>query len=112
MGKPEAVGSVTTWYAVNANGDPNESYDPNNSDGVQQYLISWKGNIFDMDTNFVEIFLYCGLEVRNVHCLLLASRNILLCCCQLFVLNSLYLCALICLVYFNRMVSSPQHLGK
>ena len=37
------VGNVTTMYAVEENGDPNEGCDPNDLENTElQYLIKWK----------------------------------------------------------------------
>lgn len=36
------TGSVTTVYAVEADGDPNTNFNPNKEAGEVQYLIKWK----------------------------------------------------------------------
>ncbi|XP_026286937.1 chromodomain-helicase-DNA-binding protein 1 isoform X2 [Frankliniella occidentalis] len=42
-GKRGAVGNITTMYAVETNGDPNEGSDPNDFENTElQYLIKWK----------------------------------------------------------------------
>ncbi|XP_061836669.1 chromodomain-helicase-DNA-binding protein 1 [Nerophis lumbriciformis] len=41
-GRKRAVGSVTTVYAVEADGDPNTNFNPNKELGEHQYLIKWK----------------------------------------------------------------------
>uniref|UniRef100_A0A8D3CCD7 DNA helicase n=1 Tax=Scophthalmus maximus TaxID=52904 RepID=A0A8D3CCD7_SCOMX len=41
-GKRNATGSVTTVYAVEADGDPNSNFNPNKEAGDVQYLIKWK----------------------------------------------------------------------
>ncbi|XP_013389384.1 chromodomain-helicase-DNA-binding protein 1 isoform X4 [Lingula anatina] len=42
-GKKEAIGSKTTIYNVEDNGDPNDGVNPDTDDVVEQYLIKWKG---------------------------------------------------------------------
>uniref|UniRef100_A0A3Q2Y1N5 Chromodomain helicase DNA binding protein 1 n=1 Tax=Hippocampus comes TaxID=109280 RepID=A0A3Q2Y1N5_HIPCM len=42
IGRKRAVGSVTTVYAVEADGDPNANFNPNKEAGEIQYLIKWK----------------------------------------------------------------------
>lgn len=37
-----ATGSITTVYAVEADGEPNSNFDPNREAGEVQYLIKWK----------------------------------------------------------------------
>ena len=37
-----ATGSVTTVYAIEADGDPNLNFNPNKEAGDIQYLIKWK----------------------------------------------------------------------
>lgn len=39
---PTATGSVTTVYAVEADGDPNTNFNPHKEAGDIQYLIKWK----------------------------------------------------------------------
>lgn len=39
---PTATGSITTVYAVEADGDPNASFNSNKEAGEIQYLIKWK----------------------------------------------------------------------
>ncbi|KAM9841440.1 chromodomain-helicase-DNA-binding protein 1 [Aulostomus maculatus] len=42
VGRKRATGSVTTVYAVEADGDPNANFNPNKEAGEVQYLIKWK----------------------------------------------------------------------
>ncbi|XP_057176821.1 chromodomain-helicase-DNA-binding protein 1-like isoform X2 [Triplophysa rosa] len=42
IGRKGATGAVTTVYAVEADGDPNATFDPNRQSGDVQYLIKWK----------------------------------------------------------------------
>uniref|UniRef100_A0A8D3A2Q8 DNA helicase n=1 Tax=Scophthalmus maximus TaxID=52904 RepID=A0A8D3A2Q8_SCOMX len=42
IGRKRATGSVTTVYAVEADGDPNSNFNPNKEAGDVQYLIKWK----------------------------------------------------------------------
>ncbi|XP_011480396.1 chromodomain-helicase-DNA-binding protein 1 [Oryzias latipes] len=42
IGRKRATGSVTTVYAVEADGDPNANFNPNKEAGDVQYLIKWK----------------------------------------------------------------------
>ncbi|KAG7221215.1 hypothetical protein INR49_017432, partial [Caranx melampygus] len=42
IGRKRAIGSVTTVYAVEADGDPNANFNPNKEAGEVQYLIKWK----------------------------------------------------------------------
>uniref|UniRef100_A0A3B4XZ24 Chromodomain helicase DNA binding protein 1 n=1 Tax=Seriola lalandi dorsalis TaxID=1841481 RepID=A0A3B4XZ24_SERLL len=42
IGRKRATGSVTTVYAVEADGDPNSNFSPNKEAGDVQYLIKWK----------------------------------------------------------------------
>ncbi|XP_061703590.1 chromodomain-helicase-DNA-binding protein 1 isoform X2 [Syngnathoides biaculeatus] len=42
IGRKRAVGSVTTVYAVEADGDPNAYFNSNKEAGEIQYLIKWK----------------------------------------------------------------------
>uniref|UniRef100_A0A8C4IAW1 DNA helicase n=1 Tax=Dicentrarchus labrax TaxID=13489 RepID=A0A8C4IAW1_DICLA len=42
IGRKRATGSVTTVYAVEADGDPNTNFNPNKEVGEIQYLIKWK----------------------------------------------------------------------
>ncbi|XP_049594392.1 chromodomain-helicase-DNA-binding protein 1 [Syngnathus scovelli] len=42
IGRKRAVGSVTTVYAVEADGDPNTNFNSNKEAGEIQYLIKWK----------------------------------------------------------------------
>uniref|UniRef100_A0A673C153 Uncharacterized protein n=1 Tax=Sphaeramia orbicularis TaxID=375764 RepID=A0A673C153_9TELE len=42
IGRKRATGSVTTVYAVEADGDPNINFNPNKEAGDVQYLIKWK----------------------------------------------------------------------
>lgn len=39
---PTAIGSATTVYAVEADGDPNADFSPSKEAGDVQYLIKWK----------------------------------------------------------------------
>lgn len=39
---PTAIGSATTVYAVEADGDPNTDFNPSKEAGDVQYLIKWK----------------------------------------------------------------------
>ncbi|XP_029428595.1 chromodomain-helicase-DNA-binding protein 1-like [Rhinatrema bivittatum] len=42
FGRKEAIGAITTIYAVEADGDPNGEYDKSKEPGEAQYLIKWK----------------------------------------------------------------------
>uniref|UniRef100_A0AAQ4PHI8 DNA helicase n=1 Tax=Gasterosteus aculeatus aculeatus TaxID=481459 RepID=A0AAQ4PHI8_GASAC len=42
IGRKRATGSVTTVYAVEADGDPNATFNTNKEPGEIQYLIKWK----------------------------------------------------------------------
>uniref|UniRef100_A0A8C9ZML9 Chromodomain helicase DNA binding protein 1 n=1 Tax=Sander lucioperca TaxID=283035 RepID=A0A8C9ZML9_SANLU len=42
IGRKRATGSITTVYAVEADGDPNVNFNPNKEAGDIQYLIKWK----------------------------------------------------------------------
>ncbi|XP_010792420.1 chromodomain-helicase-DNA-binding protein 1-like [Notothenia coriiceps] len=42
IGRKRATGSVTTVYAIEADGDPNLNFNPNKEAGDIQYLIKWK----------------------------------------------------------------------
>ncbi|KAJ8281014.1 hypothetical protein GJAV_G00062350 [Gymnothorax javanicus] len=42
-GKKGATGAATTLYAVEANGDPGDGFDPEKDEGEPQFLIKWKG---------------------------------------------------------------------
>lgn len=38
-----ATGAATTFYAVEANGDPGADFEPEKEEGEPQFLIKWKG---------------------------------------------------------------------
>ncbi|KAM9735348.1 chromodomain-helicase-DNA-binding protein 1 [Menidia menidia] len=42
VGRKRATGSVTTVYAIEADGDPNGNFNPSKEAGDVQYLIKWK----------------------------------------------------------------------
>ncbi|TNM92484.1 hypothetical protein fugu_019496 [Takifugu bimaculatus] len=42
IGRKRAIGSATTVYAVEADGDPNADFSPSKEAGDVQYLIKWK----------------------------------------------------------------------
>ncbi|XP_017289508.1 chromodomain-helicase-DNA-binding protein 1 isoform X1 [Kryptolebias marmoratus] len=42
IGRKKAIGSATTVYAIEADGDPNANFDPNKEAGEIQYFIKWK----------------------------------------------------------------------
>uniref|UniRef100_A0A8C6KMC3 Chromodomain helicase DNA binding protein 1 n=1 Tax=Nothobranchius furzeri TaxID=105023 RepID=A0A8C6KMC3_NOTFU len=41
-GRKKAIGSATTVYAIEADGDPNSNFDPSKEAGDIQYFIKWK----------------------------------------------------------------------
>jgi chromodomain-helicase-DNA-binding protein 1 len=43
IGRPTAVGHATTFYNVEANGDPNAGFATNTERGERQFLIKWVG---------------------------------------------------------------------